>query len=119
MKKEAEQYEEEDSKRVALVEAQNKADHLVDLLEVTLEDNPEQLVGRDEEVKTLLERVKAVRQDSTLEELEQVLGDLDALQHEIATELYSKVEEAEVPAGESVDSEVIDADFEEPSEDSN
>ena len=47
-----------------------------------------------------------------------MLGELDKLQHEIATELYSKVEEAEVPVGEAADSEVIDADFEEPSENS-
>ena len=117
MKQEAEQYAEEDSKRVALVEAQNKADHLVDLLEDTLETNPDQLVGRDSEVRELVEKVKAAR-EGELEELEQVLGELDKLQHEIATELYSKVEEAEVPVGEAADSEVIDADFEEPSENS-
>ena len=116
MKQEAEQYAEEDSKRVALVEAQNKADHLVDLLEDTLETNPDQLVGRDAEVRTLVEKVKAARQEGELEELEQVLGELDTLQHEIATELYSKVEEAEVPVNESADGDVIDADFEESSE---
>ena len=85
----------------------------MDLLEEKLETNPEQLVGKDEEIKLLLEKLKVARQDGTLEELEQALTELDALQHEIATELYSKVE-PEVPSDSSQD--VIDANFQESSE---
>ena len=115
MKQEAEQYAEEDAKRVALVEAKNKADAVIDSVEQQLEETPEQLLGRDEEIKSLLERVREAKDSSSLEEIEGAIDALMAIQHEIAQELYANAaEQQQTVDGEGVtppeDEDVIEAD---------
>lgn len=109
MKKEAEQYAEEDAKRVALVEAKNKADHHIEALEKQMAETPEQLMGRDTEAKSALERLKEARKGSSLEELQSALDALVSLQHEIGQELYNKVQ-AEAKSEPESAGDVIDAD---------
>jgi molecular chaperone DnaK len=118
MKQEAEEYAEEDAKRVALVEAKNKADHLIDSVEQQMEENPEQLLGRDEEVKTLIENLSAVKESGTFEEIEAAVEALVAIQHEIAQELYANAQpQQDVPpaedTSEDTSEEVIDVEVSE------
>jgi molecular chaperone DnaK len=119
MKAEAEEYAEEDAQRVAHVEAKNKADHVIDAIEQQLEENPEQLLGREEEIKVLVEKVRELKEGASLEELESSLEALMAVQHEIAEQLYKTAQEqqaAQEAAPESTeatdlgDEEVIDVD---------
>lgn len=117
MKQEAEEYAEEDNLRVALVEAKNKADQYIDAVEQQLEEHPEQLAGRDEEVKGLIETLREAREGSSLEEIESAIDALTAVQHEIAQEIYNNVQQEQAASEEPVDGEVIDADYEVSNED--
>jgi len=119
MKAEAEEYAEEDAQRVALVEAKNQADHAIDAAEQQIEENPEQLLGREDEVKTLLDSLKEAKDGASLENLEASLAALIAVQHEIAEELYKQAQEQQaateatepvVEPGLDPGEEVIDAD---------
>jgi molecular chaperone DnaK len=116
MKAEAEEYAEEDAQRVAHVEAKNKADHVIDAIEQQLEENPEQLLGREEEIKVLVENVRELKESASLEELESSLEALMAVQHEIAEQLYKNAQEQQAAsevapeAADPSDEEVIDVD---------
>jgi len=107
MKKEAEEYAEEDAKRVALVETKNKADSIIDSVEQQMEETPDQLLGRDEQMKDLLEKLKETRDSNSAEEIEVAIDAVMALQHEIAQELYANAQESssEADAEETSSSE--------------
>jgi len=114
MKEEAEQYAEEDAQRVAFVESKNKADQVIDTVEQQIEEAPEQLLGRDEEIKSLLERLKEARDGDSMEAIEDACNSLMTLQHEIAQELYANAEQAnsesETTEETVADDDVIEAD---------
>jgi molecular chaperone DnaK len=95
MKQEAEQYAEEDDRRVALVEAKNSGDQLVDSVEKQMKEHPEQLAGREEEVSVLVEQLKDVMDSNSVEEITAAIDGLVTVQHEIAQELYNKVQQEE------------------------
>ena len=111
MKREAEEYAEEDTQRVALVEAKNKADHVVDAVEKQLEESPEQLLGKEDEIKELLEKLKEAKEGSSLEEIETHLNAITTLQHEIAEQLYQNAADSATSASSSDDGpdDVIEA----------
>lgn len=100
MKQEAERYAEEDNKRVALIEAKNRADQLIDALERQLKEHPEQLVGRDEEVKQQLDKLREAKNSTDLSIIETALASVMTLQHQIAQELYSRAEQNTEQSGE-------------------
>ena len=115
MRQEAEKYAEEDNRRVALVEAKNKADQYLDAVEEQMQEHPDQLLGREEEMRELLDKLREVRDTDSAEDIEAVIQEITTLQHEIAQEIYNNVqsqeeapESAEAPQSE----EVIDADYE-------
>lgn len=118
MKQEAEEYAEEDAQRVALVEAKNNADHLIDSVEQQIEKSPDQLLGREEELKDLVEKIREVKEGTSLEDLETAVNALVAVQHEIAEQLYAKAADSsdspETASSENNeepdDEDVIDAD---------
>jgi len=125
MKREAEEYAKDDEKRVALVEAHNKADYFIDVVDKQLEENPEQLLGRDTQIRELSETLKKVREEGGVEEIEAAIDALTALQHEIAQELYAanqaqeeQAEQAEQEEQGASSEDVIDVEAqEEPSTD--
>jgi molecular chaperone DnaK len=98
MKQEAEEYAEEDAKRVAFVEAKNNADHLIDSVEKQIEENPDQLLGREDILKDLISSLREAKEGSSLEEIEAAINAIVALQHEIAQELYANAEGGEASA---------------------
>jgi len=111
MKQEAEQYAEEDAQRVAFVETKNKADQIIDSVEQQLAETPEQLLGRDEEIKSLLERVRETRDGDSMEAMEDAIDALMTLQHEIAQEIYANTEaQPEQQDVAAPDDDVIEAD---------
>lgn len=90
MKSEAERYADEDNRRVALVEAKNRADTLIDLAEKQLAEHPEQLGDKEADFKNLVEKLKEAKNGTELEEIEKATVALTALQHKLAEELYAK-----------------------------
>lgn len=91
MKNDAEKYAEEDSKRVALIEAKNKADTFIDSMEKYMEENAQHIIGKEEELKTLLENLKKIKETGTAEDINSSIDKLVAVQHQISQEIYSKV----------------------------
>lgn len=105
MKNEAEKYADEDNQRVALVEAKNRADTLIDLAEKQLVEHPEQLGDKEADFKNLVEKLKEAKNGTELEEIEKATVALTALQHKLAEELYAKTgntEETPPPPAEGV-----------------
>ena len=112
MKNEAEKYADEDNKRVALVEAKNRADTLIDLAEKQLAEHPEQLGDKEADFKNLVEKLKEAKNGTELEEIEKATVALTALQHKLAEELYAKAgntEETPPPPAEGVIEDPEDA----------
>jgi len=112
MKNEAEEYAEEDAKRVALVEAKNKADHIIDSVEQQMVEYPEQLLGRDEELKSLIGKLHEAKETSSADEIESAIDALVAVQHQIAEELYNQVQPQDESQGTPPpsDDDIIDGD---------
>jgi len=90
MKSEAERYADDDNRRVALVEAKNRADTLIDLAEKQLAEHPEQLGDKEADFRNLLEKLKEAKNSAEFEEIEKATVALTALQHKLAEELYAK-----------------------------
>lgn len=90
MKSEAEKYADEDNQRVAMVEAKNRADSLIDMSEKQLSEHPEQVGDKEAELRSLVEKLKEAKNGSDLAPLEAALAALTALQHKISEELYAK-----------------------------
>lgn len=107
MKSDAERYAEEDNKRVALVEAKNRADALIDMAEKQLSEHPEQLGDSIDDFKGLVEKLKEAKSGSELEAIELAAASLTALQHKISENLYKNVGEPQAPEATG---EVIDGD---------
>jgi molecular chaperone DnaK len=107
MKSEAERYADEDNRRVALVEAKNRADTLIDLAEKQLAEHPEQLGDKEADFKNLVEKLKEAKNGAELEEIEKATVALTALQHKLAEELYAKAAEEAPPPPESPPAEGV------------
>jgi len=90
MKNEADKYAEEDNRRVALVEAKNRADQLIDTAEQQLKEHPEQYAENEAELRQLIEKLKEAKNSSDVSEIESATVALTALQHKISEDLYKK-----------------------------
>lgn len=91
MKQDAEKYAEEDSKRVALVDAKNKADNFIDSTEKFMQENEQHLLEYKDDLKKLLEELKNAKIKESLEEIEKAANNLMTLQHQISEKMYAKV----------------------------
>jgi len=110
MKADAERFAEEDNARVELVEAKNRADHIIAACESQLEEHPEQLAGHETEVEDALEKLKKVKEDGDLESIKSALHTLEVIQHKIAQEIYSRAQaETDGAEGDAVDADIIDS----------
>jgi molecular chaperone DnaK len=108
MKQEAEQYAEEDGKRVALVEAKNTADHMLGSVDKQIEEHPEQLDGRQDEVSALLNTLRDASKGDDIDQITGAISALEAVQHEIAQKLYADAQSAEATP-EATEAEVVEA----------
>lgn len=111
MKQDAEKYAEEDSKRVALIDAKNRADNFIDSTEKFMQENESKLTEYRETLTKLLEILKNAKNTGIFEEIEKATNDLMALQHQISEKMYQNVtvtESSDQPSdsNESVDSNV-------------
>ncbi|MBI2638890.1 molecular chaperone DnaK [Candidatus Peregrinibacteria bacterium] len=96
MRKEAEQYAEEDKKKHQKVEARNKADSLIFQTEKTLKEHGEKL--SDEVKKPINEKVAELKKilenkDAAVEEMEKGFEALSQELQKIGTELYKNVQQ--------------------------
>ncbi len=96
MRKEAEQYAEEDKKKHKKVEARNKADSLIFQTEKTLKEHGEKL--SDEVKKPINEKVAELKKilenkDAEVEEMEKGFEALSQELQKIGTELYKNVQQ--------------------------
>jgi molecular chaperone DnaK len=107
MKNDAETYADEDNRRVALVEAKNRADSLIDMAEKQLSEHPEQLGDKEADLRGLVEKLKEVKGSSELSEIESALNALTALQHKISEELYAKASQEVPPPPEAPTEEAV------------
>lgn len=111
MKIDAEKYAEEDNRRVALVEAKNRADTFIDLAEKQLTENPEQLGDSESELRRLLEKLKEAKNNNDLQQIESAISELTTLQHSISETLYNKAAESAAGTSETpgpVSGEIVD-----------
>lgn len=112
MKKEAEQHAEEDAKRVALVEAKNKADHLIDMVERQLSESPEQVGDMKEELQTALDALKDAKNGNDAAAIESNIDSLLKVQHKISEKLYSSSSTDNSATPPPPPDDVVDADYE-------
>jgi molecular chaperone DnaK len=129
MKHEAEQNAAEDEKRFKIVEAKNKADHVIFSTEKMIKENPEQLGSAKAEIESQLTELKAARDSDDPDRIEKALESLTKVQHKMAEEMYKKATagapgggdqghgngHAGPPPGEqksAKEDDVIDADYE-------
>ncbi len=125
MVKEAEQYAEDDKKRRELVEARNHADALVHATEKNLKEFGDKVPG--DEKQAIENAIKDLREVAEGDDIEAIKGKIEALaqasmklgdamykaSQEAGAEDSSDAGAASPPEGESGDSTVVDADFEE------
>ncbi|MEZ0230361.1 MAG: Hsp70 family protein, partial [Planctomycetota bacterium] len=90
MKKEAEANAADDEKRFKIVEAKNKADHVIFATEKMLKEQPEQLGSAKAEVEENLKALKEAAAGDDPERIEQALEALTKVQHKMAEEMYKK-----------------------------
>ncbi|HZU95131.1 MAG TPA: Hsp70 family protein, partial [Planctomycetota bacterium] len=130
MKHEAEQNAADDEKRFKVVEAKNKADHVILATEKMIKENPEQLGAAKAEIEEKLKDLKAARDSNDPDRIERSLEDLTKVQHKMAEEMYKKATAAGPSMGgqsgggnghgpeahgggeKSKEDDVIDADYE-------
>ena len=111
MRKEAEQYAEDDKKRKEAVEIKNQADTLVYTIEKTLKDIKDKASSSEiEEVTKLKDELKELIKENKTEELKNKIEDLNKKLHEITTKLYQKVQQdkSKVSEDDVIDAEVVD-----------
>ncbi len=125
MVKEAEQYADDDKKRRELVEARNHADALVHATEKNLKEFGDKVPG--DEKQAIENAIKDLREVAEGDDIEAIKGKTEALAQasmKLGEAMYKASQEAEAedssdagaaspPEGESGDSTVVDADFEE------
>lgn len=114
MKKDAEQYAEEDKKKREEIDVKNNADSLVYSTEKLIKDNPEKIA---DDKKTSLEggikTLKEAIESNDVEKIKEETEKLQAVVYEVSAELYKTEEGAEGDASEEKkDDTVVDADFE-------
>lgn len=102
MRKEAEQFAEEDKKKHQQVEVRNKADSLIFQTEKTLKEHAEKL--SDEVKKPIQEKVEALKKilenkEASVEEIEKGFETLSQELQKIGTELYKTVQEEAAKKG--------------------
>ncbi|SCX94721.1 molecular chaperone DnaK [Alkaliphilus peptidifermentans] len=121
--KEAEQFAEEDKKRKEKVEVKNQADSLLYQTEKTLKEAEGKVKKEDEEKVTAeLEKLKKAIESDDTEEMKKAIEDVNTAFHAIAEQMYQQAAEAQQGAegastGEAKDDNVVDAEYEEVSED--
>jgi len=135
MKKEAEQFEEEDKRKRELAEAKNRADSMCYNIEKTLNENRSSL--SEDDVKKVEEALKECRDSIKSDDLRQIEDKMKSLEktfHKVAEQMYKKTASAyeaggsqpyssgpgpndgkskSAGSGKGGSGEVIDADFEE------
>jgi molecular chaperone DnaK len=124
MRREAEQYKEEDERRKKAVETKNQADHLVYTTEKTLKD----LAGKVDQAEidkanAAKEKVKKAMDQDNIEEIKQAMEELQQIVQQLSVKLYEQAaREAQTaqsnPDGGSANQQsarkdnVVDADYE-------
>jgi len=108
MKKEAEQYADEDAKKVAHVEAKNKADHLVDLVERQISEHPEQIGDMKQELEAALEKLKEVKGNNDVTVITSAIDALLQVQHKVSEKLYSNSQAQSEPPPPPGDTPPVD-----------
>jgi molecular chaperone DnaK len=98
MKKEAEANAAEDEKRFKVVEAKNKADHVIFATEKMLKENPQQLGSAKAEIEEQLKTLKEAAASDDPERIEAALESLTKVQHKMAEEMYKNAT-ASAPGG--------------------
>ena len=98
--KNAEEFAEEDAKRKTLVETKNHADTLIFSIEKFLSENGDKVSEEDKaELKTEMEKVKAVLSADELDPIHDAMENLQKVSNRIFTKLY---ENTAPPQGETV-----------------
>jgi molecular chaperone DnaK len=124
MRREAEQYKEEDERRKKAVETKNQADHLVYTTEKTLKD----LAGKVDQAEidkanAAKDKVKKAMEQDNIEEIKQAMEELQQIVQQLSVKLYEQAaREAQTaqsnPDGGSANQQsarkdnVVDADYE-------
>jgi molecular chaperone DnaK len=98
MKREAEANAADDEKRFKVVEAKNKADHVIFATEKMIKENPEQLGDAKAQIEEQLKDLKAARDSDDPDRIEKALEALTKVQHKMAEEMYKKAT-AGAPSG--------------------
>jgi molecular chaperone DnaK len=101
MKAEAEQNAVEDEKRFKVVEAKNKADHVIFATEKMMKENPEQLGSAKAQIEEQLKDLKAARDSDDPDRIEKSLEALTKVQHKMAEEMYKNATAGAPGAGGS------------------
>ena len=103
MKKDAELHDEEDKKKLELIEAQNKAESIIFGAEKMMQEHEEKLTEEDKElINTQIENIKNSL-ESDIEALESATAALSSALMQIGTKLYESIKETEDATSENVD----------------
>ncbi len=91
MVKDAESHADEDKKKKALIEARNKADHMVYTTEKTLKDFGDK-VSADEkkQIEDAIAKVKSVQSGTDAQAIDQAVEELTRASHKLAEEMYKQ-----------------------------
>lgn len=113
MKKEAEQFSEEDKKRKENAEVKNQADTLVYTIEKTLKDVKDKASSSEiEEVTKMKDELKVLLKENKTDELKEKMEEINRKLHEITSKLYQKAQQegkkTKLNEDDAVDAEVID-----------
>jgi molecular chaperone DnaK len=121
MRKEAEQYAEEDRKRRELVEAKNNADHLVYTVEKTLKDLGDKVDASDiQKANEAKDKVKQAMESNDINTIKAATEELSNVVQQLSVKLYQQAGAQQGAAG-AADAEggaakgkdnVVDADYE-------
>ena len=120
MRKEAEQFAEQDKKKKQEIEIINKADTLVHTTEKTMKD----FKGKvdDAKLKPLTEKIDELKkllaeEKKDISKIKSILDEVEKMAQEAATEMYQKAAQEKAKAGnpkqEEKKEDVVDAEFEE------
>ncbi len=119
--KEAEAHAEEDKKRKEMIETKNQADTLIYQTEKTLKELEGKISSEDEEkVKAEVDKLKKALETDNLDDMKKGIEELNNAFHTISQQMYQQqAQQAEDTGanGESMDENVVDAEFEEVKDD--
>ncbi len=109
MKKEAEQFADDDKKRKESVEVKNQADSLVYTIEKTVKDLKDKAKTEEiEEIVKMKDELKALIKEDKVDELKNKMEEINKKLHEITTQIYQSSQKTEGKSKVSED-DVIDA----------